>query len=86
VIEKELEVYFNNYFEMFRTQGWKQLVKEFSGNITNINSVEQAKDEKDLFFRKGQLNIIATVLNLESQITASFENAENESDDLGDSA
>jgi hypothetical protein len=85
VIEKELEVYFNNYFEMFRTQGWKQLVKEFSGNITNINSVEQAKDEKDLFFRKGQLNIIATVLNLESQITASFENAENESDDLGDS-
>lgn len=86
MIEKELEVYFNNYFEMFRTQGWKQLVKEFSGNITNINSVEQAKDEKDLFFRKGQLNIIATVLNLESQITASFENAENESDDLGDSA
>ena len=70
---------------MFRTQGWKQLVKEFSGNTTNINSVEQAKDEKDLFFRKGQLNIIATVLNLESQITASFENAENESDDLGDS-
>ena len=86
MIEKELEVYFNNYFEMFRTQGWKQLVKEFSGNITNINSVEQAKDEKDLFFRKGQLNIIATVLTLESQITASFENAENESDDLGDSA
>tara|TARA_R100000458_G_C8225711_1_gene208827 strand:+ start:662 stop:922 length:261 start_codon:yes stop_codon:yes gene_type:complete len=85
VIEKELEVYFNNYFEMFRTQGWKQLVKEFSGNTTNINSVEQAKDEKDLFFRKGQLNIIATVLNLESQITASFENAENESNDLGDS-
>ncbi len=85
MIEKELEVYFNNYFEMFRTQGWKQLVKEFSGNTTNINSVEQAKDEKDLFFRKGQLNIIATVLNLESQITASFENAENESDDLGDS-
>lgn len=84
MIEKELEVYFNNYFEMFRTQGWKQLVKEFSGNTTNINSVEQAKDEKDLFFRKGQLNIIATVLNLESQITASFENAENESDDLGD--
>ncbi len=70
---------------MFRTQGWKQLVKEFSGNTTNINSVEQAKDEKDLFFRKGQLNIIATVLNLESQITASFENAENESNDLGDS-
>ncbi len=85
MIEKELEVYFNNYFEMFRTQGWKQLVKEFSGNTTNINSVEQAKDEKALFFRKGQLNIIATVLNLESQITASFENAENESDDLGDS-
>ena len=47
MIEKELEVYFNNYFEMFRTQGWKQLLKEFSGNVKNINSVEHAKDEKD---------------------------------------
>tara|TARA_B100000427_G_scaffold323638_1_gene327434 strand:- start:2997 stop:3257 length:261 start_codon:yes stop_codon:yes gene_type:complete len=85
VIEKELEVYFNNYFEMFRTQGWKQLLKEFSENVKNINSVEQAKDEKDLFFRKGQLNIIANLLNLESQITASFENAETESSDPGES-
>ena len=85
MIEKELEVYFNYYFEMFRTQGWKQLLKEFSGNVKNINSVEQAKDEKDLFFRKGHLNIIATVLNLESQITASFENAETESSDPGES-
>ncbi len=85
MIEKELEVYFNNYFEMFRTQGWKQLLKEFSENVKNINSVEQAKDEKDLFFRKGQLNIIANLLNLESQITASFENAETESSDPGES-
>jgi len=35
-----------------------------------INSVEAAKDNEDLYFRKGQLAIIANLLNLEAQIDA----------------
>jgi hypothetical protein len=34
-------------------------------NLPNINSIENAKDEKDLYFRKGQLNMIGFLLNLE---------------------
>ena len=71
---KELEDYFNSYFEMFRSTGWKQLKGDLAQNAVNINSVEQTEDEKNLYFRKGQLAILATVLNLETQI----DNAHNE--------
>ena len=60
-----LELYFRNMNELFRTKGWLSLLEEMRLNIPLINSVEKTKDEADLNFRKGQLNIIGTLLNLE---------------------
>ncbi len=34
--------------------------------LLQINSVEYTKDVNDLFFRKGQLSVLADILNLES--------------------
>ena len=74
-MNKDLEVYFDNYFEMFRSEGWKQLLKDFQQNIVNINSVEQTTDADNLHFRKGQLAILATVINLENQMDNAHKNA-----------
>ena len=65
---KELEVYFANYFEMFRSEGWKQLLTDLNQNVAQINSVELTTDNDNLHFRKGQLAILATLFNLEAQI------------------
>ena len=53
---------------MFATDGWKVLMEEFKSNALQINSVEATKDNDDMYFRKGQLNIIAFLLNMESTI------------------
>ena len=53
--DNELELYFRQMNELFHTEGWKTLVKDLSSNIPIINSVESTKDDKDLYFRKGQL-------------------------------
>jgi len=53
---------------MFMTDGWKELMKELSANALQINSVEATKDNEDLYFRKGQLNILSFILNLESTV------------------
>tara|TARA_R100000988_G_scaffold75164_1_gene39682 strand:- start:1405 stop:1689 length:285 start_codon:yes stop_codon:yes gene_type:complete len=74
-MNKDLEVYFNNYFEMFRSEGWKQLLKDFQQNVVNINSVEQTTDADNLHFRKGQLAILATIVNLENQMDNAHKNA-----------
>lgn len=68
MIDPKLEVYYRNMRDMFRSEGWKQLLEDLNSNAAIINSVELTKDVEDLRFRKGQLSIIANLLNLEAQI------------------
>ena len=75
---QELETYFNNYFAMFRSEGWKQLISDLQSNVGQMNSVEMTTDNNNLNFRKGQLAILATILNLETQIENSHSEAETE--------
>jgi len=71
--------YFNAMDDLFASDGWKLLIGELEENAYNINSVEAAKDVNDLFFRKGQLNSLSFILNLESTIDHSKKEASNES-------
>jgi len=73
---KELEQYYEEMLSMFRTDGWKTLTEDLETNAKGIDSVEASKNEQDLFFRKGQLYVIATLLNLEEQVRNAY-------DDLG---
>ncbi len=72
-MDRETQEYYDQYFSLFMTDGWKQLLKDFSENLGNINSVEATKDLEDLQFRKGQLNILAYLLNLENIISANYD-------------
>ena len=74
-MDQETQKYYDSYFSLFLTDGWKQLVQDFGNNALQINSIEAAKDANDMFFRKGQLNILAYLLNLESVITNNYEQA-----------
>jgi RNA binding exosome subunit len=77
-MDKELEKYYNNFFEMFRTEGWKQLLGEVENNVEQTNNLEITKDEQDLYFRKGQLAVFRSLINLEQLMTAAQEQAESE--------
>ncbi len=68
MIDPKLELYYRNMKDLFRSEGWKQLLDDLSSNAVMINSVEVTKDLEDLHFRKGQLSVIANILNLEAQI------------------
>ena len=69
----ELEKYYNTYFDLFRSEGWKQLIEELQQNALVINSVEATKDENDLYVRKGQLNVLAYILNFENTTNNNYE-------------
>ena len=68
MIDPKLELYYRNMRDLFRSEGWKQLLEDLNSNAVLINSVEVTKDLEDLHFRKGQLSVIANILNLEAQI------------------
>ena len=74
----ELEKYYRSFEEMFRSDGWKNLTEDLRGSALNINSVEACQDDKDLYFRKGQLYVLTTLLNLEEQVRDAYDNLGNE--------
>ena len=67
-MDNEDDKYVDAMFEMFRTKGWKMLIDDLSKNELNINSVRDTKDNEDLNFRKRQLNILASLVSLETQV------------------
>lgn len=69
------EKYYEDLRMMFTTDGWKSLLEELENNAKIINSVLSTKDDLDLQFRKGQLNIIGSILNLEETVRNNEEEA-----------
>ena len=74
-LTKEEEEYYNNYFDMFNSKGWQQLVEELNVNLVNVNSVQSTKDVDDMYFRKGQLNVLNSIVNLDDSIDAAYKDA-----------
>jgi hypothetical protein len=64
------------------SEGWKSLLADIQASAVSVNSIENTKDEQDLYFRKGQLAVMANILNLETQVAAAQEQAET--DDVED--
>jgi hypothetical protein len=81
-MDKEVEEYYSKYFDLFRTEGWKQLIEELKQNAMLINSVENTKDSEDLFIRKGQLKVLAYLLNFENNMETSFNELEKENEGI----
>ena len=67
-MDKEDEKYVDAMFEMFRTKGWQMFMDDLSQNATVINSVEATTDNENLWFRKGQLDILTSLASLETQV------------------
>lgn len=78
-MEREEEKHYQALKDTFRTEGWKLLMEELKNNALQINSVEVTKDNEDLYFRKGQLNILAFMLNMESTVEHYVNEGSNDS-------
>ena len=81
-IEPELQNYYDRYFELFSSDGWKQLIGELEYNASLIDSVENTKDVDDMYFRKGQLNILNHLINFDSLIDNSYDELTQEPEDV----
>ena len=79
-LDQETQQYYDNYFTLFSTDGWKQLIEELKQNALVINSVEATKDTNDLYMRKGQINVLAYILNLESTTNTNYDELNTDND------
>ena len=61
------EKYYENYLDLFLHEGWKQFVEEAT-ELANSYVIEDIKDEKDLFFVKGQRSSLLNIIRFETGI------------------
>jgi hypothetical protein len=72
----EEQKHYNNYFDLFSSEGWKQLLEELkareqSYDLSHVNNVET------LWQFKGELGVIRMLLNFESFIESAYEEVTN---------
>jgi hypothetical protein len=81
-MDRELEEYFDNYFSLFNHPGFKQLVSEITANAEKLADIQSVKDAEELFYRKGQVAALATVINVETTVRATRDQAEEEAQNV----
>jgi hypothetical protein len=69
---KEDEVFYENFFELFATKGWKQLVEMLQNEIDSF-TIDNIPDELALNLIKGQLIVLRNIANFESTIKNNFD-------------
>lgn len=76
---KEEEVYYETYFDLFSSAGWKQFVGD-NQETYNSFSIEQIKDSEHLAFVKGQRSVLDNIVKFETMIRSAYDSIQEESD------
>jgi len=71
------EQYFDALNEMFNSLGWSVMVAELEDNAELIQDLQSVENERDLYFKQGQLATIALLLNFESTLALATEDEED---------
>jgi len=61
-MDKELQKYYEETFSMLATEGWKYFVEDMENLRETVDSVSNTLNAEDLFFKKGQLDILTLIL------------------------
>ena len=66
--KEETEVYFRNMNALVRSSGWLTLLEELYELEDVLNEITSVDNERDLYFRKGQLQMVQKLINLEDEL------------------
>lgn len=64
--------HYENYFDLFNTDGWSQLMEQVQVDKDNFQ-IEAIADEKTLYQIQGQLYVLNTLINMEDMVRAAYD-------------
>ena len=77
-MEEKLQRYYENRFDLFSHPGWFDLMEDAKNIFDTYNKVTSVTDSKNLFFKKGQLDILDWLLTLKEVSEKAYEDLTNE--------
>ena len=75
--QDDLEFY-ERRFDLFTQEGWKDLVEDFEQLKKNLSDLAQISTEQDLWYRKGQIEMINYLIQLKTLTEQAYEEGINE--------
>jgi hypothetical protein len=71
-LSPEENKYYDNYFDLFATDGWKQFVEEIN-DILGKHRIEDIKNEQHLAFVKGERDALFRIRRFEQGIKSAYD-------------
>ena len=68
----EEQKYYETYFDLFMTDGWKQFIEEIN-DILDRHRIEDIKNETHLAFVKGERDALFRVRRFETGIKSAYD-------------
>jgi len=78
-MDKELQKFYDNAFEMMSTQGWKDLMEDIDRVKNSYDKISAVTETHSLDFRRGQLDILNWLYGLKGSYEKTFEQLKEES-------
>jgi len=69
----ELIEYYEKRLLMMGDIGWKQLIEDVNEMIESTNNINSIVDEKQLYFKKGELSIMNWLVTLKDTSQSTYE-------------
>lgn len=69
----ELQKYYEDRFEMMAMNGWLELTEDAKNIFNAVNNLAPVQNEADLFYRKGQLDILQWLLSLKESSANAYD-------------
>jgi hypothetical protein len=71
-MNREDAKYYEDYFDLFVTAGWKQFITDIESNLSNF-TIEGIKDGEALQNTQGQIFVIKSILQFEHLIKDTYD-------------
>jgi len=80
-MNRELQEYYENRFEMMATKGWQDLLEDLELMISTTDTVRGIDTEQQLHFRKGEMSIMNWIKTLRESSSEIYEQLQGDSED-----
>jgi hypothetical protein len=77
-MNSKLQKYYENRFDLFSQPGWQDLMEDAQSMFDTYNKVSSITDVNNVFFKKGQLDILDWLLTLKEVSEKAYEDLTNE--------
>ena len=72
-MDKELQKYYENAFDMMSTQGWKDLMEDIDRVKNSYDKLSSVTETHNLDFRRGQVDILEWLYGLKGLYEKTYE-------------